>query len=98
MICPHCGSDNLPGSEDCSNCGLDLTQLDRPVAQNRIEHRLMEDTVSVLRPKLPITVQPSTTVRQTIQAMLDHGNEELVGVHGYVKLEGVCIERDLLRH
>ena len=72
MICPHCGHDNLPGSEECSHCQMDLTQLDRPVPSNRIERSLMDDRVSVLRPKGSVTVQPSTTVSDTIQMMLDN--------------------------
>ena len=48
MICPHCAFDNMPGSEQCENCLADLTQLDRPVAQDRVERSLMEDAVSRL--------------------------------------------------
>jgi CBS domain-containing protein len=96
MICPHCGNDNLPGSEECGNCGMDMTQLDRPVAQNRIEHSLMEDHVSVLRPRPPITVRPSTTVHATMQLMLDNDIGALLIVDSAGKLLGVFSERDLL--
>ena len=51
---------------------MDLTQLDRPVAINRIERSLMEDHVSTLRPKQPVTVLPTTTVGETIQLLLDN--------------------------
>jgi len=46
MICPTCGHDNLPGNEECSNCLQDLTPLDRPAPQTRVERSLMEDPVS----------------------------------------------------
>ena len=55
MICPTCSHDNLPGSEVCANCLHDLTQLDRPTAQNRVERSLMEDPVSVLKPGNAVT-------------------------------------------
>jgi CBS domain-containing protein len=97
MICPTCGWDNLPGNEECSNCQQDLTPLDRPVAQNRVERSLMEDRVSVLRPKAPVTVSPTTTVQQAIQVMLGHKLGALLVVDDGGKLVGVLSERDLLK-
>ena len=96
MICPHCGYDNLPGSEECSHCLMDLTQLDRPVAHTRIERSLMEDPVSLLQPKKPITVGPNVTVRETIQIMLDRDIGALLVVGADGKLLGIVSERDLL--
>ena len=97
MICPTCGWDNLPGNEECSNCLQDLTPLDRPVAQNRVERSLMEDPVSVLRPRPPITVLATTTVRQAIQVMLGHNLGSLLVVDGSGRLVGILSERDLLK-
>ena len=48
MICPVCTHNNLPGAEQCANCLLDLTQLDQPTAQDRVERSLLEDRVGVL--------------------------------------------------
>jgi CBS domain-containing protein len=96
MICPHCGYDNLPGSEECSNCLMDLTQLDQPVAHNRIERSLMEDPVLILQPKKPITVRPTTTVRETMQLMLAKEVGALLVVNDDNKLLGIFSERDLL--
>jgi CBS domain-containing protein len=96
MICPHCGHDNFPGSEECSHCSMDLTQLDRPTAYNRIERSLMEDSVIVLRPKSPVTVRPATPVGITIQLLLDNDIGALLVVHEDGKLAGIFSERDLL--
>jgi CBS domain-containing protein len=96
MICPNCGHDNLPGSEECSSCLQDLTQLDRPAPNNRIERSLMEDPVSVLGPKQAITVGPNATVREAIQAMLASGIGALLVVDDAGKLLGIFSERDLL--
>lgn len=96
MICPQCGFDNLPGNEACVNCQQDLTPLDRPTAQNRVERSLMEDHVSALKPNRPITIRPSTPLKAAIQAMLlsDIGALLVTGEDG--KLLGILTERDLL--
>src|SRR5262249_34965907 len=96
MICPNCGHDNLPGIEECSRCLQDLTQLDRPMAGNRVERSLMEDPVSVLQPRQPVTVRAGTSVREAIGIMLgaDLGALLVVGADG--GLLGIFSERDLL--
>ena len=71
MICPNCGFDNLPGSEHCSHCLHDLTQLDRPVSRDRVERSLMEDSVSVLHPPKAVTVSADATVGEAVGVMLD---------------------------
>src|SRR5262249_27879579 len=96
MICPTCGHDNLPGSEECSSRLEDLTQLDRPIASNRIERSLMEDPVRALRPKRPVTVRPGATVLQAIQTMLKRDIGALLVVDDAGKLLGIFSERDLL--
>jgi CBS domain-containing protein len=97
MICPTCGWDNLPGNEECSHCQQDLTPLDRPVAQNRVERSLMEDPVSVLRPKPPVTVTSAATVREAIEVMLKHNLGSVLVVDEAGKLVGILSERDLLK-
>jgi CBS domain-containing protein len=96
MICPYCGYDNHPGSEHCSNCSNDLTQLDRPAPQDRVERSLLEDPVSVLVPREAVTLPPTATVGQAMQTMLacDIGAVLVVGGDG--RLLGIFSERDLL--
>jgi CBS domain-containing protein len=96
MICPHCSYDNLPGSEHCENCLADLTQLDQPVAQDRVERSLMEDTVSQLQPRQAITLRPAATVKQAIEVMLRHDIGAVLIVDDTGKLLGIFSERDLL--
>jgi CBS domain-containing protein len=96
MICPTCGWDNLPGNEECSNCQQDLTPLDRPAAHNRVERSLMEDPVSALNPKAPVTVQATATVHEAIQTMLSCNIGSLLVVDPSGKLLGIFSERDLL--
>ena len=96
MICPHCGDDNLPGSEQCANCQHDLTQLDRPTAQDRVERSLMDDPVSALAPRQAVTLPPTATVGQAIQTMLANDVGALLIVDAAGHLLGIFSERDLL--
>jgi CBS domain-containing protein len=95
-MCPTCGHDNVPGSEECGECGQDLTQLDRPIAQNRVERSLMENPVRILLPSEPITIRPTTTVHDAIQTMLSHNIGALIVIDKDGKLLGIFSERDLL--
>jgi CBS domain-containing protein len=96
MICPNCGHDNLPGSEECASCGQDLTQLDRPVASNRVERSLMEDSVGKLCAARPIVIPPTSTVQEAINAMLGPSVGAVLIVDGDQQLLGIFSERDLL--
>jgi CBS domain-containing protein len=96
MICPNCGHDNLPGDEECSRCLQDLTQLDRPAAQDRVELSLMEDSVGSLHPPEPIVTGPGTSVSAAIQMMLKQDIGALLVVDQAGKLLGIFSERDLM--
>jgi CBS domain-containing protein len=97
MICPTCGWENLPGNEECVHCQQDLSPLDRPMAQDRVERSLMEDPVEVLRPKAPITVLPTTSVQAAMQTMLARDIGALLVVDPSGRLLGIFSERDLLK-
>jgi len=96
MICPHCAFDNFPGSEQCGNCQADLTQLDRPVAQDRVERSLMEDPLSQLKPRRAVTLPRSVTVKHAIEVMLSHDIGAVLIVDDDGNLIGIFSERDLL--
>jgi CBS domain-containing protein len=96
MNCPICLHHNLPGAEQCSNCLHDLTQLDRPTAQDRVERSLMEDTVRTLKPRKAVTLPPTATVGQAIREMLDQDIGALLVVDATGRLLGIFSERDLL--
>src|SRR5580693_1729419 len=96
MICPACNHDNFPGREYCTNCLHDLTQLDQPTSRDRVERSLMEDPVSVLKPRKALTLPPDATVGEAIRKMLDHDIGALLIVAADGKLVGIFSERDLL--
>jgi CBS domain-containing protein len=96
MICPSCGHVNLPGNEECDNCRQDLTPLDRPMASNKVERSLMEDTVAVLHSRKPISIRPSTPLQSAIQAMIVGEVGACLVTDSSGKLVGILSERDLL--
>jgi CBS domain-containing protein len=96
MICPNCGHDNLPGGEECSSCGQDLTQLDRPVARDRVERSLMEDTVGSLCTTEPFVTLPTATLQEALQTMLTRSVGAVLVTNADGLLLGILTERDLL--
>jgi CBS domain-containing protein len=85
----------LPGSEQCAGCEQDLSQLDLPVAQDRVQRSLMEDPVSALRPHPPVTVPPETGIHAAMRTMLERNIGALLVVQGD-RLVGMLSERDLM--
>jgi CBS domain-containing protein len=96
MICPNCCHDNVPGAEECSHCGCDLTQLDQPTASNKVERSLMVDPVAVLHPREPLTLAPTANVGEAMRTMLAQDVGALLVVDAAGKLLGILSERDLL--
>lgn len=96
MICPLCDHDNLPGSDQCSNCQQDLTQLDRPFPHDRVEHSLMHDPVSILQPRSPLTLTSEATVAEAINKLLEHNIGAILITDESSALVGIFSERDLL--
>src|SRR5438067_1895372 len=96
MICPQCSYDNLPGSEQCARCQQDLTLLDQPVAQDRVQRSLMEDPVRVLRPRAPVGVRPETPVHDAMRVMLENNIGAVLVLDAGDRLVGILSERDLL--
>jgi CBS domain-containing protein len=96
MICPNCGHDNLPGAEECSGCLQDLTQLDRPVATNKVERSLMEDPVRIFCKKKPVVIKQQDSLAKAVQIMLDESIGAVLVVSDKGELVGILSERDLL--
>lgn len=94
--CPVCGSDNIPGADDCAECGqpLDDTHLAPP--QTAVEISLLRDRVAALEPKTPIAVTAATPVGDVLRLMVEHGIGCVVVAEGTRPL-GIFSERDALK-
>src|SRR5262245_56322779 len=96
MICPTCNHNNLPGSDFCDNCCLDMRPLDLPAPHHRVERSLMDDPVSVLSPSPAVCLPPQATVADAIEVMLRYNIGAVPVVDDQGRLVGIFTERDLL--
>lgn len=93
MLCPECEYDNIPGVDECANCGAPLTSSDGLLSE--LERSIIESPVSVLNSKSPVTVLAHVTVRHAIKTM----NAMRVGcvlVQESGEIVGIFTERDVL--
>ncbi|MEX2285507.1 MAG: CBS domain-containing protein [Planctomycetaceae bacterium] len=93
MICPHCDCDNIDGVDVCDDCGMPLVDLD-PMG-NELEQSITRHSIDVLCPRDPVSVDPSTTVRDAIAKMVAKKIGCLL-VEERDELVGIFSERDVL--
>ena len=96
MICPSCGHQNLPGSDECERCMFDLMSLDGPEAHDRVEASVMSDSVRSLRPKEPVTIASTALLGDALQMMVDREIGALLVTDESKQLVGILTERDYL--
>lgn len=96
MICPRCGCDNVPGTDTCARCQLDLAPLDAPCATDRVQTSLTEDPVGRLRPAAPVTVPATATLGEAMAVMVEHHVGSVLAIDAAGRLVGILSERDLL--
>src|SRR5262245_3423438 len=97
MYCPACGHDkNPPGADECANCGLPLTHLDAPAPHNPVETSLMNDPVTVLDPRPPLTVSVEANLGEAVRRMMDGRIGALLVTGSVGELVGILTERDFL--
>lgn len=93
MLCPECEHDNIPGVDECANCGASLTSNDALLSE--LERSIIELPVSVLGSRSPVTVSVDVHARQAIDTM----NALRVGcvlVQESGAIVGIFTERDVL--
>lgn len=98
MQCPGCGFDNLPGSDECTECHTSLTQEDLPSAsiESGIEQSLAEDTVATLKPVDGVSTPETTSLDVAIAIMRQKSIGCLLITDADGKLSGIITERDLV--
>lgn len=95
MICPACGSVNLPGADRCDDCLLPFSKLDIPLPTEGLQKRLMEDTVADLKPKPAVTISPEAPVEEAVQFLKDKSVGCVLVVEEEIVV-GILSERDVL--
>jgi CBS domain-containing protein len=95
--CPSCGYRNMEGADECSNCGVDLTNLDAPRPQTAVEAVLMKRTIASLNLDPPRTIASDQPLADAIKIFADEGRVLLSVVdRETAKLVGVLSVRDLM--
>lgn len=98
MICPSCGFDNIPGSDECAECMTSLMHEDIPPedARDVIEKALMEGTVADLAPAEPISIEQGAGLDQAVERMRSASIGCLLVTDADGHLSGILTEYDLL--
>jgi CBS domain-containing protein len=95
VICPSCGHDNIPGVDQCDECGQSLTG-EYQVGKKDAYTDILAQPLAVLKPREPICVAPDTSLAEVI-ARLKGRNVGCVLVTGERgELLGIFTERDVL--
>jgi CBS domain-containing protein len=96
MRCPACDHLNAPGADECGNCRTPLTTLDGPIPQGPVETTLLNDPVSILDPRPPVTVPISAELGEAIREMIDRKVGAVLVTSPFGDLVGILTERDFL--
>jgi signal-transduction protein with cAMP-binding, CBS, and nucleotidyltransferase domain len=95
MLCPSCGHDNFAGADRCETCLASLMKLDVPQATSGLQERLMEDSISALRPAQAIALPADASVSEAVATMKQHRVGCILVMEGS-QLVGIFSERDFL--
>lgn len=95
VLCPHCGSENVPGEDLCESCRHDLTHLNVPRGTTALQQHLLEDPVTVLPLRPPVLTPPHARLQDVLGPMRDQGVGAILIVDGRQPV-GIFTERDYL--
>jgi CBS domain-containing protein len=95
-LCPLCGKQNIPGDDECAECGQPLNDSHLAPPSNEVERTLLGDRIQALVPKSPITVAPTAPVGEVLRLMVQHRIGCVLVAEGDRPL-GIFSERDALR-
>ncbi len=95
MTCPSCNADNIPGADQCAECGQSLAGQHLSEPATEVERSLLRDHLSALDPGVPVCVRSDLAVRQVIRLLVDrHIGSVVVVEEG--RVVGIFSERDAL--
>jgi signal-transduction protein with cAMP-binding, CBS, and nucleotidyltransferase domain len=93
MHCPHCGFENLMGSDICDNCGADLAGRDTPEAATGYRGPLLGEHLDELGVGAPELIDVSADADEAVRRMHDNGTDCVLVVDDG-RLVGIFTDRD----
>jgi CBS domain-containing protein len=93
MRCPHCGFENLMGSDICDNCGADLAGRDTPEQAVSYRGPLLGEHLDDLEVGTPELVDVSADADEAVRLMHETGADCVLVVDGG-RLVGIFTDRD----
>ncbi len=96
MICPSCATPNLPGAELCHWCVFALASIDRSMPGTHVESHLLNDTVSLICPRILQIVPSDATLGAAIAKMVGQAVGAVLVAGSAGELLGILTERDFL--
>jgi CBS domain-containing protein len=95
LPCPYCDHEVIEGADTCDACGQPLTESSLPVPASAVERALLTDRVRLFQGRQPLTVSPTTKIRDVLRQLADNKvGCVLVAEQG--KTIGIFTERDVL--
>ncbi len=94
MKCPFCGYENIAGTDDCEDCGEDLTAFDGVRPTTRLEKSLAKDDLGKLPNSKAVMLPLNAPLREVAEHLATHNRNVLI-MDGD-KLAGIVTERDIL--
>jgi len=95
ITCPFCNAENIPGIDDCEECGQPLNDMHLAPPTNEVERSLLKDRIKVLQLKHPCIVEPDAPVGEVLRTMAQHRIGCVMVLDGDVP-KGIFTERDAL--
>jgi CBS domain-containing protein len=93
--CPSCGFENQPGAETCQRCQHSLCEVSLPGSQSAVEIGLLNDRIRLLKPRHPLSVEPTAPIGKVLQKMMTESIGCVTVVDGE-RLVGIFTEHDAL--
>lgn len=95
MTCPACRTDNIPGTDLCEECGLDLAGLDVKDLHVDASDPVMALPLGELPLKEALVLEPTASVAEAIALMRERREGCVFVEDGAGRLVGTLTERDI---
>lgn len=93
LLCPYCDHENIAGVDFCEQCQQSLDDTYLPPRDSDVEQGLLNDRVSELNPKSPLSVPSSMPAGDVLRFMVEKQIGCVVVTEGDLPV-GVFSERD----